>query len=142
MEAPPARSVTLLASPKEAEIVELSCRMGNPRLVLRGTRESHEDASEGTTLAELRGNTGLKAMLTSLLSPATRPVADATPTPAAPSTQPTARGPEKQYREVQFIKGGVAQTLKVEVDPPRHEEPKVPVVDIHSDLAPEPGTSN
>ncbi len=60
-EAPVARNVTLLVTPKEAEMVDLAAHTGSPRLVLRGSRDTTidpADSGEGITLAELRGNKG------------------------------------------------------------------------------------
>lgn len=153
LEGPPARSVTLLATPKQAEMVDLVCRFGNPRLVLRGSRESHLEKdvdAEGTTLAELRGSLGIKQTGFANGYPTTQPSGGL----VAATTQPSR--PERPYREVQFIRGGMAQTTKIDVDDnvvvtpgspdsaphaPTRQAPtgKAPVVDMRSELAPVPG---
>lgn len=55
--AEPARSVTMLATPREAELIDLASHTGTPRLVLRSGRDAASDsdsAGDGVTVAELR----------------------------------------------------------------------------------------
>jgi pilus assembly protein CpaB len=52
-----ARSVTMLVTPKEAELIDLASHTGTPRLVLRSGRDSASDsdsANDVVTVAELR----------------------------------------------------------------------------------------
>src|SRR4029078_3978861 len=54
--APPTiRSVTLRATPKEVETIELAASLGRTRLVLRSTNDNEKPLSEGITVAELKG---------------------------------------------------------------------------------------
>ncbi|HEX8524765.1 MAG TPA: Flp pilus assembly protein CpaB [Tepidisphaeraceae bacterium] len=98
--APPeiTRSVTLLASLKEAEAIELATSTGRPRLVLRSTRDEDVAKSEGITVGELCGNkessggfwaNALKAIGSA--KPSTQPsnAQQQTAVAAAPATQPS-----------------------------------------------------
>jgi hypothetical protein len=53
-----ARNATLLVTPKEAELLALASMTGNPRLVLRGSRDGNAQLSDGSgiSLGELRGD--------------------------------------------------------------------------------------
>jgi pilus assembly protein CpaB len=55
-DAPSARNVTLLVTPRQAQVIDLAAHTGTPRLVLRGSRDSHTEPAideAGVTLAEL-----------------------------------------------------------------------------------------
>lgn len=54
-ETPPARSVTLLVTPEQAEQIELAAVTSRPRLVLRSPADTAPTQSRGVTLADLRG---------------------------------------------------------------------------------------
>lgn len=71
------RSVTILATPTEAEAIELAASSGRPRLVLRGGNDKALALTKGVTVSTLRGQTLPKVD--------TRPVTVVT----TPSTQPT-----------------------------------------------------
>jgi pilus assembly protein CpaB len=125
-DAPLARSVTLLVTPKEAEILDLATHTGTPRLILRGSRESKgdgtDDFSEGVTVAELRGtpHESWTAKLSKLFQPlallsqpqavAGTPAKSAATPVIAPSTQPY-----RAFRDVTVIRRTTEQTQRVEV---------------------------
>jgi pilus assembly protein CpaB len=135
-EAPLARSVTLLVTPKEAEILDLATHTGTPRLILRGSRDSRgdtsDDSSDGVTVAELRGipHESWTSVLAKFFQPlsllaqqqqaiAGAPANPAAPTPViAPSTQPYL------YRQVTVIRRTTEQTQRVEVP----KQPQLPNV--------------
>jgi pilus assembly protein CpaB len=75
------RSVTLIASPKDAVTIQLAALQGRVTLLLRGTGDT-SDGEASTTLADLRGDPDVEASLP--VAPATRPAATqpvATPDP-------------------------------------------------------------
>lgn len=55
-EEPPFRSVTLIATPEEAQAIELAAATGRPRLVLRNQRDHSRDVGAGVTLSDIRAN--------------------------------------------------------------------------------------
>jgi pilus assembly protein CpaB len=55
-DAPAARTVTLVVSPRDAQAIELASSMGRTRLVLRGTNDREQDDGIGVSVVELRGN--------------------------------------------------------------------------------------
>lgn len=97
------RSVTLLASPKQAELIQLASDNGRPWLVLRGGKDNAPVAAPGVTLAELRGkpanaDNGSKPV----------PVVQVQMPMAAPTTRPVEAQAEpdaKIRRTVQLIRG-------------------------------------
>jgi pilus assembly protein CpaB len=101
------KSVTLLTTPKEAEMIELAAATGRPRLVLRSGGDNETGTSEGVTVAELRygASRGPKkdpfqqVELIKLPSP----VASATPT-----TQPL------RTRQVKVIRAGVESEVTID----------------------------
>ena len=136
---PPARTVTLLVNPKEAQLVDLAAHTGSPRLVLRGSRDSRtdlqEDAEAGVTLAELRGGpgdrSGMGGFLTRLIetvsrNPTTRP--GAMVEASAPTTKPS-----DSMRLVTIIRATKEQAVQIE----RRVEPKAGLVE--TDKAELPG---
>lgn len=118
----PARTVTLLATPREAQLIDLAVHTGSPRLVLRGSRDSRGDLQndlESVTLAELRGSgdrsSGLNGAFTKLIET----IAKATP-PTKPTTlfndaptQPTTK-PVEQTRMVTIIRNTKEQAVQIE----------------------------
>ena len=98
----PARTVTLLVTPKEAELIDLASHTGTPRLVLRGSRDTRGDLQndlESVTIAELRGSTGesngggMGGMLTKLIETivkngAPKPTSLINDAPVQPTTKP------------------------------------------------------
>jgi pilus assembly protein CpaB len=55
VEPEPMRSVTLLATPKEAEAINLAASKGSPRFILRASGDNETPPADGITLAELAG---------------------------------------------------------------------------------------
>jgi pilus assembly protein CpaB len=119
---PPARNVTLLVTPREAELVDLAAHNGQPRLVLRGSRDSNKDLAGdagSVTIGELRNGPGgatsgksegggwMRNALSGLIDPVSKAMADAReqqaraeaagslftrPAEAPAATQPAAAG--------------------------------------------------
>ena len=51
----PARTVTLVVSPRDAEAIELASSMGRTRLVLRGNNDREQAEATGVSVLDLRG---------------------------------------------------------------------------------------
>ncbi len=110
----PARSVTLLVTPKDASAIELAASIARPRLVLRGNRDGETIDSAGVTLAELLGDTATGEKdpfaMTGLEE------RQVTATSANPPGQETVSKPVDQHpdviRNVTLIRGGVETTVK------------------------------
>jgi pilus assembly protein CpaB len=125
------KSVTLLATPKDAERVELATYTGRLRLVLRNGRDLAASPVKGVSLSELASGTSdtaaeAKSWIASLLAaaarhPSTQPVQtvmDTTPT--APVAVDPFDGPQTQQRQVEIIRGGVKSTVMFQVPRPSH----------------------
>ncbi len=104
------RSVTLLATPKEAELMQLASESGRPWLVLRGGKDDAPVKTPGVTLAELRGKSaqdrkekGAAVPVVQIQMPATRPAA------AQTEAEPKVR------RTVQLIRGANESTVIFEM---------------------------
>jgi pilus assembly protein CpaB len=125
---PVARNVTLLVTPKEAEMLALASQTGNPRLVLRGSRDESAAATNdaGITLARLRGDRpkdnepGTWSKLVTAVGTLSQQVQVQTPpqnslfanSSPAPSTQPA-----KPVRQVTVIRN--TKEENVQLDAPR-----------------------
>jgi len=115
------RSVTLLATPKEAEQINLAAGKGTPRFVLRSSGDNDTTPTTGITLAELMGN-GHKG----------DPFADTKQVSATQPADPTAAWNAAHSRSIQTYRGGVESDVTVQVTPPSsnkmmtdtHEEQK------------------
>jgi pilus assembly protein CpaB len=117
---PTARSVTLIATPRDAEAIELASSMGRIRLVLRGSNDRTLSDSIGVSLVDLRGE---ETFLPPVAPPVTTPVAAVQPPPVAatqpavaatqPVTDPFAEG-GRGKRTVTLIKGGARSEVVFE----------------------------
>jgi pilus assembly protein CpaB len=117
------RSVTLLATPKEAEAVNLAAASGHPRFVLRASGDNTTTNTSGVTLAELAGKQ-------------TDPFADLLKAMAPkPATQPNttaASWKATHTREIQTIRGGVEGDTTVQVGNQPVQKPQL-MTDTTSD---------
>jgi pilus assembly protein CpaB len=117
--APPARTVTLLVTPHDAELIDLAGHNGAPRLVLRGSRDSRGDLPsepQGVTLAELRGGRSgepssgwLKGMVGGWLDPFYKAFAQQGPSRPIDG---------RQFRQVTVIRSGKEESVQVETGQP------------------------
>jgi pilus assembly protein CpaB len=97
------RSVTLLATPKEAEEINLAAGKGTPRFVLRPSKDDTLTPTDGITLAELMGQ-----------AHKSDPFAD---TKQAAATQPAdaaAAWNASHTRTIEAIRGGVESAISVQ----------------------------
>jgi pilus assembly protein CpaB len=113
-----ARSVTLLATQEQAELIDLAAHLGQPRLVLRNGLDKRVSGGKGVTLTELlkrlgRNSSGaggdLIATLIANNPPTTRPIAD--PPPKADPVSSAG------WRDVEVIRGGSSSTVRVSAVP-------------------------
>jgi pilus assembly protein CpaB len=97
----PVRSVTLIASPNEAEALELATSLGHPRMVLRASGDEEPTDSEGITVAELRRGITKSDYVE--------------PISLAPTTQPGSQQSTRSHmRQIKIIRGGVESNSTVE----------------------------
>ena len=101
---PPSNNVTLMVTPRQAQILQLATQNGRPWLVLRNTLDAGEPEAELTTLAELR-NQSDEVEPPEAVGPATAPVV------TVPPVDPFAAPPAPAARVVQVIRGGVESTV-------------------------------
>jgi pilus assembly protein CpaB len=117
-----AKSVTVLATAEQAEVIDLASHMGSPRLVLRNVGDDKRGSGKGVTVAALRGEDEPSAQ---------PPIADGgkTTEPVAEPVKADAPKPEAPpFREIEVIRGGASTTVKVPVPAAG------PVVDIKDKL--------
>jgi pilus assembly protein CpaB len=96
------RSVTLLATPAEAEAIELASTSGRPRLVLRSGADKQITQTGGVTASNLRGISTVKPVTPP-------PVVSIAPPPAVPKTQ-------TGYWVVKVIRGGQESEVRFEAN--------------------------
>jgi pilus assembly protein CpaB len=107
------RSVTLIASPQEAEAIELAASTSRPRLVLRSGNDQSVGVSEGVTVAELRGRYSSVFTETTAQTAIVRPL-DATPLPdPAP---PIPARPAERSRSIKIIRGGAESSVNIVIE--------------------------
>lgn len=100
----PVRSITLIATPRDAEAIDLAGSIGRTRLVLRGTNDRSLTETAGVTFVDLRG----EELPSPPPVPLPPPVA-AIQTPVAttqPAVDPFAE-PTRNRRTASLIRGGV-----------------------------------
>lgn len=114
--AAPVRSVTLIASPRDAEAIELASATGRTRLILRGPNDRTRTDSPGITFVELRG-LEYEPMVVYLPNPV---VPVAATQPVAPQSQPGADpfAEEAPRRTVTVIRGGNRSEVVFEMPHP------------------------
>jgi pilus assembly protein CpaB len=124
------RTVTLLTTAHDAEVIELASSVRPVRLVLRNNADNDDTDSEGVQLTELLGGGGAPGLMSRLLM-AFQPANPAPPTPApapvtqpavapAPTTQPalaTDSTPRRHRKSVRFIQGNEEARIVFEVEP-------------------------
>jgi pilus assembly protein CpaB len=137
---PSIRSVTLLATPKEVETIELAASLGRTRLVLRSTNDNEKPLSQGITVAELKGKTADAFVPT----PSTDPFAQLKPAVAPanpPTTQQTASlppfQPSRPQKQITLIRNGKVEVIFMDLpEAPAVAEPRrTPVVQVEQQEA-------
>ena len=112
---PPSNNVTLLVTPKQAQIMNLATQNGRPWLVLRNNLDKEQPETEAVTLLpdEDKRPTASPTTVPSFRDPLTsvqETMAESQPF-APPPSRPAAR-------VVQVIRGGVESTVKFESEKP------------------------
>lgn len=108
----PVKSVTLIATPREAEAIELAATTSKPRLVLRSSTDNDTPVSDGITVAELR-RSGVPASDPFDIAPAVNIAPATQPATVTQAFQPETR-PRTIQRSVKIIRGGVESETTVE----------------------------
>jgi Flp pilus assembly protein CpaB len=133
----PAKSVTVIVTPKEAELIDLAAHTGAPRLVLRGSRDSRSDLAgdltQGVTLADLRGtqseHMGFNGLITKLIEVVAK-AQPATPPSLFETASPTTKPAEANTRLITVIRNTKEEAIQIE----RHfEAPQGPVPVANTD---------
>jgi pilus assembly protein CpaB len=106
-----ARSVTLLATTEQAEAIDLSAHLGQPRLVLRNGLDDKAISGKGITVAELRGNEKEVVAKRDPLTEAAEKMLN------QPTTRPVEIKTESLYREVEIIRAGASTKVRLETAP-------------------------
>lgn len=114
------RTVTLIATPRDAEAIELASAGGRTRLVLRGTGDRALSESDGVSFVDLRGKTAAAVYEP---APAPQPVTQPAPPPAPVSADPFVEAappenapPSRPRRTVTLLKAGVRSEVVFETD--------------------------
>lgn len=106
----PVRSVTLIATPRDAEAIELASSTGRTRLVLRGANDRALSESSGVSFVDLVGEDWIEPPPMIVPPPvAVVPVAATQPVTTVATTQPATdpfAEPARLRRTVTLIKGG------------------------------------
>lgn len=131
-----ANNITLLCTPRQAQVIQLSTTTGRPWFVLRSGQDGRELPVEGTTMAELRGDNSLsevaenepgteytsKPGVPDIFGPApTAPVAPVIETVAPPAP------PAVTKRIVQILRGGTESQVTFVVPNPRTATADLPL---------------
>jgi pilus assembly protein CpaB len=101
----PVKSVTLIATPRDAEAIDLATSTGRTRLVLRGSNDRTLTETAGVTFVDLRGEEPLSPPVFVEQQPPVR-TAQAPVAATQPTSDPFAE-PKRLRRMVTLIKGGV-----------------------------------
>jgi pilus assembly protein CpaB len=112
----PVRSVTIVATPREVEAIELIASTSRPRLVLRSGLDNAVPTSVGVTFAELRGKRRFAGQSE------TMPIENPSTSPSNQHTDPF-EGPGT--RTIRIIRAGVESVISVEA-PAVSPAPKKP----------------
>lgn len=96
----PVRSVTLIATPRDAEAIELASSTGRTRLVLRGAADREIAGTTGVSYVALRGEDEKPPVVAVTTPPVT------IPTPATKPVDPFGGEDPRPRRTVVLIRGG------------------------------------
>jgi pilus assembly protein CpaB len=108
------RSITLLVTPQQAELLDLASSIGRPRFSLRGGDDLANVETKGVTFAELLGKRATREDEYASI-PSTQPIVPAIPAavPASSTTHPSASpDPENDQWTIEVIRGGTATEVK------------------------------
>jgi pilus assembly protein CpaB len=100
----PGRSVTLLVTPDQAEILELASMSGRPRMSLRGANDLAPISTRGVKLSELVGTDKSDAVARVAAAPTTMP--------SMAMWNSTTRPVEESSWTMQIVRGGASSDIK------------------------------
>lgn len=131
----PARTVTLLVTPREAQLIDLAGHTGTTRLVLRGSRDTRADLTAdvgGVTLAELRGSSSDRSGFGQIFNRFVENISKLPPAPvrtasAEPTTQPAKN---MNVRQVTVIRNTKEQAVQVEARTPALDASRLASPDV------------
>jgi pilus assembly protein CpaB len=103
------RSITLLVTPAQAELMELSSTIGRPRFVLRNGNDLAAVEPKGVTLAELLGHHSNREEFETALA-TTQP--STVLTSSTVTTRPSNLDADNDQWTIEVIRGGSAQEVK------------------------------
>jgi len=106
-----ARSVTLLATTEQAEAIDLSAHLGQPRLVLRNGMDDKPTTGKGITVAGLRGQEKDVIAKRDPITEAAEKMLN------QPTTRPVEVKTDSPYREVEVIRAGASTKVRLESAP-------------------------
>jgi pilus assembly protein CpaB len=105
------RSVTLLVTPAQAELLELASSIGRPRFSLRGGNDLASVDSKGITFAELIGHQRQNHGDEFAEIPSTQPTS-VTPAIAITTTRPSSYDQDNDQWTIEVIRGGASSEAK------------------------------
>jgi Flp pilus assembly protein CpaB len=107
------RSVTLLVTPQQAELLELASSIGRPRFALRGGNDLATVDSKGITFAELIGHHSTRAEdYVAAQIPSTQPAQVSVVPTVVTTTRPSQYDQENDQWTVEVIHGGTPTEAK------------------------------
>ena len=101
------RNVTLVVTPEQAHIVDLACKLGNPRFVLRGATDDAPTPATGITMAALRRGVHEHDQANTLTASA------ATTQPVADKIMPAV----SRFWTIHIIRGTAESTVEIPLNP-------------------------
>jgi len=114
------RSITLLVTPPQAELLELASSIGRPRFALRGGNDLSVVETKGITFAELIGHhTNHSEEYASAIAPVptTQPAVVLTGSNSNVTTRPSNLDREDDQWTIEVIRGGTASEVKFALHP-------------------------
>ena len=112
----PFKSVTLLATPEQAETIELVATLGRPRLSLRSGRDNDLTRTKGIDVAAILGETRANTAVASDPFNSGQPVQTISIPSTNPSTQPSQQ-PVVDTRSISVIRAGQESFVTVQITP-------------------------
>lgn len=112
-----ARTVSVLVTPEQAELVTMASELGRIRLVLRGPNDDQVEPTMGVLPGQLLGQSTTSTLAHSAPAAPSNPFAALVPQPAAPAAEPAAEPAPPSSFMMTIIKGAEAQDY--ELDPER-----------------------
>lgn len=111
-----AKSVTLIVTPEQAELIELASNTGRTRLVMRGSLDTSMSGGAGVSVAELLGPNAKRVDVRPVAIGTTRPVTSVQPVIATNPPKTNVEPPKPRKRVIEVIVAGKSTT--VEFDDP------------------------